>query len=401
MIFVGEAEETWPQFLGEWEEGRHARRYEQADKTDMTTVPPPRLDLLKMERYAFGCVQFSRGCPFTCEFCDIIVIFGRRPRLKTSAQIIVELEALRDRKVEIVFIVDDNLIGNKKAIKEVLRDVDRLAEGARLSAHLLHRGLDRPGRRRRADGADGRGQYRRGLRRHREPQRGLAERSQKLQNVRRGGTMVEKVHRIQDAGMEVWAGMIVGFDNDDASIFEAQRRFITEARISMAMIGMLSAIPKTPLHERLRAAGRLDEAEDPRHGTNVLPLLMSRDELRDGYVRLMADLYEASAYFDRVDDLYLKARVTIDRAWQAHARAHPWLRTRRNAVLWLQSLGLIARLLIKIPEPHLRRIYRSVSSPSCGPAPNRKCCASTPSNAPSTGTCTSSLIPFATARGLW
>ena len=170
--------------------------------------------------------------------------------------------------------------------------------------------------------------------------------------------MVEKVHRIQEAGMEVWAGMIVGFDNDDARIFEAQRRFLTEARISTAMVGMLSAIPKTPLHERLRAAGRLDEAEDPRHGTNVLPLLMSRDELSDGYVRLMAGLYEPAAYFGRVDDLYLKARVTIDRAWQAHARAHPWLRTRRNAVLWLQSLGLFARLLIKIPEPDLRRIYR-------------------------------------------
>jgi hypothetical protein len=85
---------------------------------------------------------------------------------------------------------------------------------------------------------------------------------------------------------------------------------------------------------------------------------MSRDELSDGYVRLMADLYEASAYFDRVDDLYLNARVTIDRAWQAYARAHPWVRARRDAVLWLQSLALFARLLIKIPEPALRRIYR-------------------------------------------
>ncbi len=85
---------------------------------------------------------------------------------------------------------------------------------------------------------------------------------------------------------------------------------------------------------------------------------MSRDELSDGYVRLMADLYEASAYFDRVDDLYLNARVTIDRAWQAYASSHPWVRARRNAMLWLQSLGLFARLLIKIPEPHLRRVYR-------------------------------------------
>src|SRR5947209_10157978 len=123
VIFVGEAEETWPRFLNEWRQGLHQTRYEQADKTDMAKVPTPRFDLLKMRHYAFGSLQFSRGCPFQCEFCDIIVTFGRRPRIKTSAQVIAELEAIRAQKMRIVFIVDDNLIGNKKAIKEVLRDV--------------------------------------------------------------------------------------------------------------------------------------------------------------------------------------------------------------------------------------------------------------------------------------
>src|SRR3954447_7165280 len=123
VIFVGEAEETWPRFLGEWERGRHRVRYEQVEKTDMATVPAPRLDLLKMRHYAFGSVQFSRGCPFQCEFCDIIVTFGRRPRLKTSAQVLAELEALRAQDMVIAFIVDDNLIGNKRAIKPLLRDL--------------------------------------------------------------------------------------------------------------------------------------------------------------------------------------------------------------------------------------------------------------------------------------
>ena len=95
VVFVGEAEETWPQFLRDWKAGRHRRRYEQAGRTDMTRVPTPRFDLLKMEQYLFGSVQFSRGCPFQCEFCDIIVTFGRRPRLKTGAQVLAELEALR------------------------------------------------------------------------------------------------------------------------------------------------------------------------------------------------------------------------------------------------------------------------------------------------------------------
>src|SRR4051812_17075057 len=95
VVFVGEAEQTWPRFLREWERGEHASRYEQDEKTDMSTVPVPRFDLLKMRQYAFGSLQFSRGCPFQCEFCDIIVTFGRRPRIKTSAQVIDELEALR------------------------------------------------------------------------------------------------------------------------------------------------------------------------------------------------------------------------------------------------------------------------------------------------------------------
>src|SRR5262249_9463197 len=116
VIFVGEAEETWPQFLREWEAGDGQARYEPAEKTDRTALAVPRYDLLKMRHYLFGSVQFSRGCPFQCEFCDIIVTFGRRPRLKTSEQIIVELEALVAQGMEIAFIVDDNLIGNKHAI---------------------------------------------------------------------------------------------------------------------------------------------------------------------------------------------------------------------------------------------------------------------------------------------
>src|SRR5436190_244361 len=123
VVFIGEAEETWPRFLSDWRQGCHQPRYEQAEKSDMTRVPAPRYDLLKMQHYLFGSVQFSRGCPFQCEFCDIIVTFGRRPRLKTSGQVIAELEGLVAQKMEIAFIVDDNLIGNKKMIKPLLSNV--------------------------------------------------------------------------------------------------------------------------------------------------------------------------------------------------------------------------------------------------------------------------------------
>ena len=110
--------------------------------------------------------------------------------------------------------------------------------------------------------------------------------TKKFQNVRAGGTIVEKVHRIQDAGLEVWGGFMLGFDHDDETIFDAQLQLVAEARIPSAMVGMVSAIPKTPLYDRLAADGRLDTAGESEYGTNVIPLLLDREQLRDGYVRL-------------------------------------------------------------------------------------------------------------------
>ena len=180
--------------------------------------------------------------------------------------------------------------------------------------------------------------------------RNRCKETKKLQNLRRGGTMVEKIKRIQAAGMEVWAGMILGFDNDDESIFAAQAAFIAEARISTAMIGMLSAIPRTPLFDRLEKAGRLDLADEPEFGTNVLPVKMSREMLSRGFIALMSELYNSRAYFDRVDDLYGKGRIVIDKGWQGYAASHPWARRRHHARLWLEAFGLMARLATKIPD---------------------------------------------------
>jgi len=359
VVFVGEAEETWPRFLADWERGRAGARYEQTEKTDMTRLPVPRLDLLKMQRYAFGSVQFSRGCPFQCEFCDIIVVFGRRPRLKTSRQIIAELEALRRQRLEFVFIVDDNLIGNKRAIKEILRDLVAwqrangfpltftteasmdLADDDELMALMAEAnivavfvGVESPN------------------------EESLRE-TKKLQNLRRGGSMVDKVRRIQDAGMEVWAGMILGFDNDDARIFAAHRRFLVEARISTAMVGMLAAIPKTPLHARLVAAGRLDAEADPAFGTNVLPVHFTREALSEGYLRLLGEIYDADAYFDRLDDLYVAGAMPTEAGWRHYTERRPWRRRARAALQVLEAAGLMLRLMRHVPEKGLRRVYRT------------------------------------------
>ena len=130
--------------------------------------------------------------------------------------------------------------------------------------------------------------------------------AKKFQNVRAGGTLVEKVHRIQEAGMEVWCGMIMGFDNDDAGIFDRQVNFVQQARIPFAMTGLLHAIPKTPLYDSVLAEGCIDVADRPEFVTNIRPLKMSPEELRDGYLRVMTELFDPENYFDRTEAAFLR-----------------------------------------------------------------------------------------------
>ena len=235
VIFIGEAEDTWPQFLTEWKHGLHQYRYEQLEKTDMTKVPTPRFDLLKMKHYGFGSLQFSRGCPFQCEFCDIIVTFGRRPRIKTSKQVLAELDAIYATGIDLIFIVDDNLIGNKKAIKEVLRDVIAWQERHNYDLTFFTEAS--------IDLADDpelmdlmvQANFIATFIGIESPDEDALREAKKYQNVRKGGTLLEKVHRIQEAGMEVWCGMIMGFDSDDEGIFDRQVDFIQHARIPFSM----------------------------------------------------------------------------------------------------------------------------------------------------------------------
>jgi radical SAM superfamily enzyme YgiQ (UPF0313 family) len=358
VVFVGEAETTWPEFLADRAAGRHRRRYEQAERTDMTTVPTPRFDLLKMGHYAFGSVQFSRGCPFQCEFCDIIVTFGRRPRLKTAPQVLAELDALRGRGIDTAFIVDDNLIGNKPAVKRLLRELVAyqdahgypfeffteasldLAEDGELLGLMVDAGITSV-----FVGIE-------------SPNEASLRETKKFQNVRPAGTLLERVRRIQDAGLEVWCGMILGFDHDDPSIFDAQLDFICGARIVSAMVGMLSAIPKTPLYARLEREGRLDPADEPECGTNVIPRGMSREELRDGYVRVLNELYAPDAYFGRLEGLFIDGRLAYGRGLAKHWRRHPWRWLKDQARNVVAAAVLFGRLMREVPEADLRREYR-------------------------------------------
>ena len=189
------------------------------------------------------------------------------------------------------------------------------------------------------------------------PNEAALRETKKFQNVRAGGTLIEKVHRIQDAGIEVWCGMIMGFDHDDETIFDAQLKFIAEARIIQVMAGMLFAIPKTPLYDRLAAEGRLDMADEPEFGTNVIPLQLDRMQLRDGYLRVLSELNEANAYFERLEDLYLKARLRYSRGANRYWRRHPLRWVQAKGLLLMQAIGLLTRLAVVVPEPALRREY--------------------------------------------
>jgi radical SAM superfamily enzyme YgiQ (UPF0313 family) len=358
VIFIGEAEETWPKFLADWTNGRHQRRYEQVERTDMSLVPTPRFDLLKMRHYLFGSVQFSRGCPFQCEFCDIIVTFGRRPRLKTTQQVVAELEALRKQRIDTVFIVDDNLIGNKRAIKVLLRALISyqeangypfeffteasldLAEDEELMELMVTANIN---------------QVFVGIE---SPNEKSLRETRKFQNVRPAQSILDRVRHIQKAGIEVWCGMILGFDHDDVDIFDAQVRFIQNARIISAMIGMLSAIPKTPLHARLAHEGRLDTSDVSEFGTNVIPAGMRREELRDGFVDVMKKLYDPEAYFSRLDDLYICERLAYARGISKYWQNHPFVRLRDLIDDLVGSSVLFFRLMRLIPEAALRRVYR-------------------------------------------
>ena len=356
-IFIGEAEETWPQFLEDFARGEHKARYEQADKTDMAKVPLPRYDLVEFDKYAMGCVQTSRGCPFQCEFCDIIVIFGRKPRIKTPEMVVAEIDAQHRQGVRMIFLVDDNFIGNKKAAKVILRAIIEwqrehgyplalyteasldLAEDDELMDLMTQAGLISV-----FIGIE-------------SPDEAALRETKKFQNVR--GGMAERIRKVQDAGLEVYAGMIVGFDSDDPGVFERQYQFLTDNRILFAMAGMLSAIPKTPLYERLGREGRLDDAaaEDPRIATNVVPLLMSVEQMRDGWVELMGRLYDPEAYFGRFEALFLEGRLQLGSARMNWLRAH-----RPLSYLKVQALTIFAGLLLlkRVWADRRARPYRAV-----------------------------------------
>ena len=253
-VVKGEAEELIADLAADLERGTPKPLYQAAERPGLHLTPMPDVSLINLKHYSAMAIQFSRGCPFNCEFCDIIEIYGGKPRTNPRSGI-AELEQLRERKWRgPVFIVDDNFIGNKKMVKEML---PALADwnNAQSSLHFLHRGLDESVRRSGTPANDEGRALHPGLSGHRNPGGRELEAGSEGQNTRRG--LLDSVKRIQSYGMEVMAGFIVGFDNDPEEIFDKQVEFIQESAIPLAMVGLLMALPGTQLYRRLLKEGRI------------------------------------------------------------------------------------------------------------------------------------------------
>jgi len=298
---LGEAETVLPGFLSDLSRGKAQRLYEADGFPDIRRSPVPRWELAELKHYASMSIQYSRGCPYHCEFCNVTALFGHRPRTKTSTQIIDELEGLYEAGWRRnVFFVDDNLIGNKKELKADLlpaliewqKGGKRVGFNTEVSINLaddeelmemmveagfskVFIGIETP------------------------DESGLSECS-KVQNQNRD--LVEDVKRIQRAGLEVQGGFIVGFDSDAPSIFQRQIDFIQKSGIVTAMVGLLQAPPGTQLHERLRQQGRLlgfGSGDNADGTTNIVPK-MGLEALREGYKGILRHIYSPDHYYQRV-----------------------------------------------------------------------------------------------------
>jgi len=304
-VVIGEAETLIATLARDLEQGSANPVYQAAEHPALEASPLPDLSLIDMRRYSTMAVQYSRGCPFNCEFCDIIEIYGRRPRTKPVRQVLAELDQLRAAGWrESVFIVDDNFIGNKARAKELCAALAVWRTGSRTNFGFITEAslnlADDPELMQLMKDAGFVSVF---LGIETPDESGLLA-ANKLQNTRR--SLLESVATIQSYGMQVMGGFILGFDTDREDIFDRMTEFIQKSGIPVAMVGLLQAMPGTQLFRRLRREGRIlhtDAGNNTSISLNFLPR-MDATKLLEGYRSVLKQIYSSEAYYQRVK-LYL------------------------------------------------------------------------------------------------
>lgn len=298
---LNEAELTLPSFLDDFQQGRPDRFYTSSEFPDLRLTPPPQWHLADLERYAAMSIQYSRGCPYHCDFCNVTSLFGHRVRTKSAAQIIAELDALYELGWrDSVFFVDDNLIGNNRELKQELLPAlirwqqkhRRLSFYTEASINLaddpeLVRLMVEAGFYTVFIGIE-------------TPDEEALEASNKAHN--RGRDLLEDIKKLQRAGLQVQAGFIVGFDSDSPSIFQRQVEFIQKSGIVTAMVGLLQAPRGTRLYERMKQEDRLlgDSSGDNVGATTNIMSKMDSEVLREGYHNLLRTIYSPKNVAKRI-----------------------------------------------------------------------------------------------------
>jgi radical SAM superfamily enzyme YgiQ (UPF0313 family) len=300
-VIVGEAEYLLPEFIRDFENGCAKRVYSTDAMPDLKETPPPDLDLIRLKNYSSMLLQFSRGCPFNCEFCDIIEIYGRKARCKSNDQFMSELELLYSKGWRgAVFIVDDNFIGNKTVIRKLLPHIIDWQKKHHYPFNLFTEASVNLAREDDMIEQMVEAGFRKVFLGIETPVQESLKFTQKMQNTTMD--LLESVRKIQRAGMEVLSGFIVGFDTDPPDVFPRVIDFIQKAAIPVSMVGLLSALPGTQLTRRLLKEGRLlmeSKGNNTTLDLNFIPV-MNAEKLIEGYKKILSTIYEPHQYYERV-----------------------------------------------------------------------------------------------------
>jgi radical SAM superfamily enzyme YgiQ (UPF0313 family) len=332
-IFRGEAETTLPQFIEDLARGEARRWYHAVERPPLSATPLAHFHLANLKRYSSMSVQYSRGCPFSCEFCDIIEIYGRVPRTKSNQQMLAEFDALRDLNWRgTVFIVDDNFIGSKKNVRQLLPVLAQWqkANGYPFSLSTeasVNLADDEP----LLDSMRDAG-FRSVFLGIETPVEESLKEARKSQNR---GNLLDSVKKIQSYGMAVMAGFIVGFDNDPEDVFERQIDFIRKSAIPLAMVGLLNALPGTQLWKRLEREGRLlgEASGNNTACTFNFETRMDPELLIQGYQSIMRTIYSPREYYQRVLDSMKRTAQHLSEA---------------QHIKLMSSLTALTRVLLKL-----------------------------------------------------